>query len=227
MVTARRPLTAEQVEAAERLRGLWDKHRRATGMSQEQAALALGWSQQSAVSQYLNGKIPLNIEATAKFARLLGVTVADIFPSAGKLVTEGLDQNVSAGPAIRGTVPLLSWVQAGPFTSADDPCDVAECDRVATTAPVRQRTFALRVENTSMSPDFPPGTVLIVEPDLDPRVGDYVIVANGAAEATFKQLVRDGDDWMLRPINPQFPVKPMPEHGRIVGVVVAAERKLR
>lgn len=135
--------------------------------------------------------------------------------------------DVSSGPVIRSTVPLISWVQAGPYASAMDPEDVSACERIETTARVGIRGFALRVESTSMSPEFPPGTVIIVDPDLDPRAGDYVIVANGAAEATFKQLVRDGADWLLRPINPQFPVQPLPEHYRIVGVVVASERRYR
>ena len=134
---------------------------------------------------------------------------------------------VSYGPVIRSTVPLISWVQAGPFTLAADPEDVSACPRVETTARVGARGFALRVESTSMTPEFQPGTVIIVDPDLEPRAGDYVIVANGAAEATFKQLVKDGGDWLLRPLNPQFPVQPLPEHYRIVGVVVASERRYR
>lgn len=78
-----------------------------------------------------------------------------------------------------------------------------------------------------MAPEFKPGTIIVVDPDLDARPGDFVIVANGSAEATFKQLVRDGDQYMLRPLNPQYPVRPMPDHGRIVGVVVSMERRLR
>lgn len=135
--------------------------------------------------------------------------------------------DVSSGPVIRSTVPLISWVQAGPYAAAVEPEDLSACERIDTTVRVGVRGFALRVESTSMAPEFPPGTVIIVDPDLEARSGDYVIVANGAAEATFKQLVKDGSEWLLRPLNQQFPVQPLPEHYRIVGVVVASERRYR
>ena len=133
--------------------------------------------------------------------------------------------NYSQGPEMQRTVPLISWVQAGPFTLAEDPEDVSACPRIETTTRASRRAFALRVENDSMSPVFPPGTILIVDPEEEALSGRYVIVGNGSGEATFKQLVRDGEDWLLRPINPQFPVKPMPAHYRVIGVVVASEQR--
>ncbi len=160
-----------------------------------------------------------------EIAQALNVSLAWLSHGLGRMRPESSE--LSPGPEIRGTVPLLSWVQAGPYTAAEDPADVSACEQIPTTGRVGRRTFALRVENTSMTPEFQPGCIIIVEPDLEPRPGDYVVVANGAAEATFKQLVQDGPHWLLRPLNPQFQVQPMPEHGRIVGVVVAMEKRFR
>lgn len=42
-------------------------------LTQEKAADALGFSTQATVSQYLNGSIPLNTDATLKFSALLGL----------------------------------------------------------------------------------------------------------------------------------------------------------
>ena len=128
-----------------------------------------------------------------------------------------------------GSVPLLSSVQAGNFkefvnnfSSADNPIE-----HVPTSVPVKQFTFALRVEGDSMEPDFKEGMVIIVEPELDPLPNDFVIVKNGNEESTFKQLVKDGSDWYLKPLNDRYPIKLLAPDMRIVGVVRAVEKRFR
>jgi SOS-response transcriptional repressor LexA len=141
-------------------------------------------------------------------------------------VASAMDNNVHAGPDFRGKVPLISWVRAGNWAEAIDnlaPGDAEEW--IDTTVTVRQHTFALRVVGDSMEPDFPEGILLVVEPDLDPQPGDYVIAKNGE-EATFKKLVKDGADWYLKPLNPRYPIKPL-EGARIIGVVREAVRRFR
>lgn len=54
------------------------------GMSQEEFGQRYGIGTQGMVSQYLNGTRPLNFEAAAKFAKGLGVTIAEISPSMAK-----------------------------------------------------------------------------------------------------------------------------------------------
>lgn len=139
--------------------------------------------------------------------------------------------NTSAGPDIRGKVPLISWVQAGEWNTLIDNFSPGEADEwVETTVPIHQHTFALRVSGDSMTdprgvePTFPHGTKIIIEPDLidspDNLVNRLVIIrANGDREATFKQLVRDAGVFYLKPINPQYPMMPMPEDAVICGVV--------
>lgn len=78
-----------------------------------------------------------------------------------------------------------------------------------------------------MEPDFKEGMVIIVEPELDPLPNDYVIVKNGSEESTFKQLVKDGSDWYLKPLNDRYPMKPFTTDMRVVGVVRAVERRFR
>lgn len=137
------------------------------------------------------------------------------------------DMNVSPGPDIRGKVPLISWVQAGDFAEVVDLLHPGEAfEWIETTVQPRVHTFALRVHNDSMEPLFPAGTILIVEPELDAHAGDYVIAKNGDEEATFKQLVRDGGDWYLKPLNPRYPLKPF-AGCHVVGVVRAAEHRFR
>ncbi|HDL7736081.1 TPA: helix-turn-helix transcriptional regulator [Yersinia enterocolitica] len=72
-----KPLTPEQKADAERLMAIFKKQK---GLTQAVLADELGFSNQSAVSQYLNGKIPLNVEASIKFADKLGCQISDFSP---------------------------------------------------------------------------------------------------------------------------------------------------
>lgn len=72
-----KPLTPEQKADAQRLMAIFKKQK---GLTQAVLADELGFSNQSAVSQYLNGKIPLNVEASIKFADRLGCQVSDFSP---------------------------------------------------------------------------------------------------------------------------------------------------
>lgn len=80
-----KPLTPDQRADAARLKTLfeqWQRLRRAADQphSQEDIAEQLEFGQ-SALSQYLNGKIPLNAEALLKFSALLQVPSSTISPS--------------------------------------------------------------------------------------------------------------------------------------------------
>jgi len=135
------------------------------------------------------------------------------------------DHNTSAGPDLVGMAPVISWVQAGAHREAIASSDAEEW--VKTTVTVRPgSTFALRVKGDSMEPVFPSGVIIVVEQDFDPQPGDYVIASNGNNEATFKQLVRDGGDLYLKPLNDRYPVKPLGA-AKIVGVVRESIQKFR
>ena len=83
--SGRRSLTAEERDDAARLGQVykrWKAERKKDGKAASQEALAhlCDWSGQSAVSQYTNARIPLNLEALSKLSRAMGVPAADISP---------------------------------------------------------------------------------------------------------------------------------------------------
>jgi SOS-response transcriptional repressor LexA len=241
METKKRKLEDWQVDDAASLKRLFDEKSK---LSQEDFGAKFEIGSQGMVWQYLNARSPLNLPAAIKFANGLGVKVSDFSPTLGrqlepistgfgdmlksKLTGAPTDvENVGLGPDIRGKVPLISWVRAGAFSEVVDLLQPGEAiDWVETTVQQRAHTFALRVEGDSMEPIFPAGTILIVEPELEAHANDYVIVKNGSEEATFKQLVKDGGDWYLKPLNPRYPLKPFVDC-HVVGVVRAAERRFR
>jgi len=226
------------IEEAARLKALFEA-RSTTSQMKFGADNEIG--SQGMVWQYLNARAPLNLDAALKFAKGLGCAVSDFSPRLAENLSlssntqtsrvgaksAGDESNTEPGPALSGRVPLISWVQAGDWAHAADLLSPGEAfEWIDTTVTVQAHTFALRVTGDSMEPDFPAGMILVVEPEMDAQPGDFVIVKNGDDEATFKQLVRDGADFYLKPLNPRYPIKPL-GRSKIVGVVREAVRKLR
>lgn len=129
----------------------------------------------------------------------------------------------------RAVVPLISWVQAGEFSEVLDifhPGEAVQWEEAYFSSPSK-RAYALLVEGDSMdrgsgSPNFPAGTILIVDPDRASHAGDYVIAKDVATQrATFKQLVTDGARWYLRPLNPVYPTIEIDDPAlRVIGRVI-------
>lgn len=129
--------------------------------------------------------------------------------------------NFEPGPDVR-PVPLISWVQAGNWNDIQDNFRPGEAERmVMATKRVSERSYAVRVVGDSMEPRFPPGCIIIVDPDKDPAHGSPVIVRLvDSKEATFKLLMFDGDTKYLKPINPAYPTMPLDKSAVLAGVVV-------
>lgn len=82
------PLNADQRADAARLKKIfesWQKARKKRGepSSQEDVASLFGFGQ-SALSQYLNAKIPLNVKALVKFSQLLECRPEEISPNVAR-----------------------------------------------------------------------------------------------------------------------------------------------
>lgn len=78
-IMKRRSLTEHETQCAKNLREIWDSKKKQLGLTQESAGELLRMTQ-GGVGQYLNGIIPLNIDAKLKFAKLLGVHISEIDP---------------------------------------------------------------------------------------------------------------------------------------------------
>ncbi|WBA13879.1 helix-turn-helix domain-containing protein [Salinivibrio proteolyticus] len=139
--------------------------------------------------------------------------------------------NVSTGPKVEQKCPLISWVQAGVFTSIQE---FPEQDYSYYPCPTRcgPRTYILEVRGDSMSPRFEEGDLIYVDPDqVEADHGKFVIAQlEDSPEATFKQLqVMDGRK-LLKALNPDYPpeLKYIQINGncRLVGTVIAHVRPI-
>jgi len=76
----RRVLTDDESHDQAQLKSIWETKHDSLHLTQAQLAKEFGFKNQAAISQYLNGRIPLNMETVAKFAKALQVKVEDISP---------------------------------------------------------------------------------------------------------------------------------------------------
>lgn len=164
-----RPVTNEELEDAKRLRIIWNQKKDELNLSQVKAAKELGYNSQGAVSQYINGKVGLNLQAAAKFAKLLRVNVVDISPRLGKLVEKplapALDAYVAPSLGFIGSVrtdSTLDW-----FAFSKDFCEQLG---------VHPKHLKLvRLEDDSFK-EFPAGSIFLVNDNYQgkPENGVYL-----------------------------------------------------
>lgn len=195
--------------------------RRGLGMSEQQFADAVGVSRRAVQQWEKPGGTAPKRSNQQRVAALLGISVAE-------LVSGG--SNTSPGFDMRAEVALVSEVEAGNYTVIDNFKPDGKFETVPVTVPIKRHTYALRVHGDSMVSDnadsFPEGSIIIVEPEMEALPGDYVIVLNGANETTFKQLIKDGGDFYLKPLNTRYPIKPL-GGARVIGVVREFTKRFR
>lgn len=137
-----------------------------------------------------------------------------------------LPSNLSPGPDLQ-QIPLISWVHAGDASEAIDnyPPGWAE-EWVEAPRNIHPRAYALRIVGNSMAPEFLPGTIIIVEPEVDWWSGSYVIVKNGDNEVVLRRIVRDMGGWTLEAINPDYKPQPLGSY-RVIGAVHSQTKRYR
>ncbi|OKP05386.1 LexA family protein [Xenorhabdus eapokensis] len=230
----KKKLSAEQLADSVRLKELFESKKKQLGISQETLAEEIGKTQ-SAISHYLNGINALNLEIAVYFAQKLEVQIADFSPSldkqARKLVSVlyGDDAGFASHMLLHKQYPLLDWVNAGNW--CEEPTQKYQTSHTTkaykTCIECSQRAFWLEVKGDSMvSPNglsIPQGMIILVDPEVKPTPSNLVVAKlNGEKELTFKQLITEGYDMFLKPLNPQYNMIPLNNHVHIVGVVVEA-----
>ncbi|MGA5587143.1 LexA family protein [Pseudomonas siliginis] len=172
-----------------------------------------------------------------KIAKSLSVTADWLWTgtTAAQFLKNGIpsslgESNVEPGPAIKGLVPLISWVQAGAWCEAVDVLDLDDAEVWLPCAVSHsKKTYALRVRGLSMfNPherrSFRDGDIIYVDPAKDAENGSLVIAKlTDSEEATFKQLVMEGTRQFLKPLNPSWPepIIQLPPDAMICGVVIS------
>jgi len=145
------------------------------------------------------------------------------------------DENVVPAHLGLRPIPVISSVQAGALRDMETPYPTgAGYAYEYTDQDLSPWAFALDVEGLSMSPEFKPGDRIIVDPEISPNPGDFVVARNGSEQATFKKYRPRGIDgagnmvFELVPLNDDYPtLRSDTEHLSIIGVVTEHRKKLR
>lgn len=131
-------------------------------------------------------------------------------------------------------VPVIDRVRAGQWSEVVDPHQPGDGSAwLYADMSVGPRSFALDIIGDSMEPLFREGDRIIVDPDIAPRPGDFVVAKLAdETEATFKEYeeVERAKGQIvainLRPLNSRYPVLRLDRKnpGRIVGVMIEHRR---
>lgn len=206
---------------------------RQSGYTTQMLADALGISYQAA-KKALDGKTKaFTASNNQKAANLLGVSAEWLATGeSGQFVLD--KSNVSTAQIGTKQIPLLSYVSAGHWTGAVDAFQPNDAhDWLVTDLELSDGAFALEIKGDSMLPEFRPGDRVIIDPDITPQPGDFVVAKNCDDEAMFKKYRPRGMDasgniiFELVPLNDDYPtMRSDAAPIRIVGTMVE-HRKYR
>ncbi len=171
------------------------------------------------------GKTKPTLDMLYRLCRGLLIDLEDLLRESGYL--SNIIPVKREGRAVR-KVPVISWVMAGKWREVCDSFQPGDADEWIETDVKGQNVFALKVRGDSMEPEFHDGEIIIVNPHVEAQPGDFVVVKNeDNGEATFKQLKKYGDTWVLHPLNPKYPDIMLKKNFRyrIVGKVVKKEKR--
>ena len=185
----------------------------------------------SYISQLLNGHRNIGEKAARKIEEKARLEIGIL----DKLETP-LDNNVNLKEKVniegRG-IPVISWVSAGTFTTIDVVLKDTEIEEwLPPNKDCGKNGYGLIVTGVSMSPKFEPNDRIYVNPDFpvsDLKTGDLVVVGRlGETEATFKELIIEGQTKYLRPLNPNWGEQIIKLNGgdKLLGKVVGLYRKI-
>jgi SOS-response transcriptional repressor LexA len=177
------------------------------------------------ITQWELGDTSPNGENLNKLSKVLQTSVDWLLY--GKINTENTTR-MNSYPNNK-KVPLINWVQAGSWAEI---ADSFQPDDTENSYPCPEKhsdnTFALSVIGESMYPEYKSGEIIYVDPCKEAISGsDVVVMQNGDTEATFKQLVIDGNKKYLKALNPNWPnpIMEMLHDASICGVVIGSYRK--
>ncbi len=196
-------------------------------------AAAIGVSYQ-AVKKVLGGSsAAFSAANNSKAAKFLGVNSHWLATGEGPKVAKE-PANIAAAPMDVHRIPLISYVQAGVWTEVVDNFTAGDAeDWLMTDLHLSSHAFALEIKGDSMLKEFKPGDRVIIDPDVEPNPGDFVVAKNSKEEATFKKYRPRGTDetgrvvFELVPLNEDYETVRSDQHPiRIVGTMVE-HRKYR
>ena len=192
----------------------------------------------AAPTDWLNGKVRvLSSETAQRLSSHSPYSAIWLATGDGPAKKDDLSKPKSnVAPAVIGErrIPLLNYVQAGDFADCGQNFTMEDVEYLLTDLDLSDRAFALQIKGDSMMPEFKEGDRIIVDCEISPRPGDFVVAKNSDQEATFKKyrLLRIDEHgqeiFELTPLNEDYPSMRSDEHKiQIIGTMVEHRKYYR
>jgi len=200
---------------------------------------------QPTAKDWLDDKFMPGRDKLVKMAADFGVQLEWLITGEGKKKSSDhravADMDGVPGAPDMREVPLVSFVEAGVWSDSNDPYPRGQGMEAIGIDPelaahLSRVAFALKVQGASMEPEFSAGDVIIVDPNIQPRPGDFVVAKlDGEEKATFKRYRDRGTDQdgtrviELVPSNPDYPTLRIDSSnpGKIIATMVEHRRRRR
>lgn len=122
-------------------------------------------------------------------------------------------------------VPVLSWEEAVHWPEASA-SSKSRTESILMPRPVHENVFALVMEDSSMTPQFPKGTILVIDPNRSYKDRSYVLLKmKDHHRAVFRQLLLDARQYYLKCLSPDLDgvrAEPLHEDIKICGTLIQA-----
>ena len=212
------PLKSDNLKA---IGSLIKMHRVAREMTAQQLADTIGISG-THVSYIERGQRRPSFDILANIFNALGLSLDETLSDFG--LRSG---DISAPDAnLPRRIPVISWVTAGLWHEVSDAYEPGDGDEWIKSDIKGDNVFALRITGDSMEPEFSEGEIITINPHLEAVPGDFIVIKNQSGEATFKQLKKYGENWVLHPLNPRYEdISINGENMQIIGKVVKKEKR--
>lgn len=182
--------------------------------TQEKLAERIGVTQ-GAVGHWLRKEREPTLERMNEILVVLGIGHLQMNASSDVAeLAQAYASDFDAEPVFR--YPLRGWSDLTLDQARAELCDYA----------AQGTAYWLPVEGDAMTApvglSVPDGMLVLVDSGLQAEPGKLVIAQLPGGAAVFRQLIEEGGQRYLRPLNPTYPKLPWPEDGEVLGVVVQA-----
>lgn len=202
------------------------KRRKELKLTQTNLAAKIG-VKGGAISQWEDDKTNPKGENLLALSQALGCVPEYI------LYGENSASNVEPANADVRHIPIISYVQAGAWTPESSIRSLeGDIEYLQTNLDLSTSAFTLIIKGSSMEPEFNEGDAVVIDPNVCPLPGDFVVAKNGEDEALFKKyrprgIINGQDVYELVPLNEDYPtIRSDTSDIRIVGTMME-HRKYR
>ncbi|HIJ83478.1 MAG: phage repressor protein, Serine peptidase, MEROPS family S24 [Magnetococcales bacterium] len=199
--------------------------RKYAGLTQKELADKVGLSQ-TAVHKIECGR-SASSRRTVSIALTCGVDPVWLDTGRGDMALPGGALNVGEdGVATRtypllARVPLITWDELAKYCGESVENFKPESRSWIPVAPkASEHTFALKVPDDSMVPEFQEGEIIVIDPMVKSSHNQFLVAREGTNRPTFKRLIDHGNIQYLKPLNDRYPMIEVKGGIHVCGVVV-------